>query len=165
MLGIEEAADNRDQYGRLGMRIKTDREQDGSEQGFTLIELLIVTVIIGILATVAIPVFLNQRTKAYDSTAKSDLRNLANFEEIYLNDYGTYADIGTVKLGEPDLFPSKGITLGVVDFTGPNGYCLSATHSGSTNTWYYDSEGGGLQPANTGCPDVTGGTPGTSLTG
>lgn len=153
------------------MWLNTNRPQDENDYGFTLIELLVVTVIIGILATVAIPVFLNQRDKAYDSTAKSDLRNLANFEEIYLNDYGTYADIGTVKLGEPDLFPSKGILLGVVDFIGDQGYCLFAKHlGGSTKVWYYDSEGGGLQPANApGCPDVTlakpGSIPGTSLQG
>ena len=150
------------------MWLVTARQHDENE-GFTLIELLVVTVIIGILATVAIPVFLNQRNKAYDSTAKSDLRNLANFEEIYLNDYGTYADIVTVKTGEPDLFPSKGITVGVAFFVTNQGYCLSATHAGSTNVWYYDSEGGGLQPANAGCPDVNASSPGvatgTTLTG
>lgn len=147
------------------MRMQMDRSRDEADEGFTLIELLIVTVIIGILATIAIPVFLNQRVKAYDSTAKSDLRNLANFEEIYLNDYGTYTTITQVKIGEPDLFPSKGITLRVVDYIGQDGYCLSATHAGSSNTWYYDSEGGGLQPANSGCPKVTGGTPGDTLIG
>jgi len=46
-----------------------------SEDGFTLIELLIVIVIIGILAAVAIPIFLNQQKAAIDSTVKSDVRN------------------------------------------------------------------------------------------
>jgi len=51
--------------------------------GFTLIELLIVVVIIGILASIAIPKFSNTKEKAYAAAMRTDLRNLATAQESY----------------------------------------------------------------------------------
>ena len=63
-----------------------------ARKGFTLIELLIVVVIIGILAAIAIPKFNNSKEKAYISSMRSDVHNLATAQEAYFSDNaGIYA--------------------------------------------------------------------------
>jgi type IV pilus assembly protein PilA len=66
------------------------KAMDEREEGFTLIELLVVMIIIGILAAIAIPVFLNQRKSGYDAGTKSDVKNAATAEETYFTDKGGY---------------------------------------------------------------------------
>jgi type IV pilus assembly protein PilA len=66
------------------------RMQD--EKGFTLIELLVVILIIGILAAIALPAFLNQREKAQDSEAKSGARTAQTALETLYTDKQDYTD-------------------------------------------------------------------------
>jgi type IV pilus assembly protein PilA len=74
------------------------------EKGFTLIELLVVILIIGILAAIAIPAFLNQKGKAYDSNAKSDARTAATAEETYYTDNAGYTSaVANLTSIEPTL--------------------------------------------------------------
>ena len=58
--------------------------------GFTLIELLIVVAIIGILAAIAVPNFLNAQVRAKVAQAKSEIRSLAMANEQYFLDNNTY---------------------------------------------------------------------------
>ena len=128
---------------------KALNKKDG-DKGFTLIELLVVVIIIGILAAIAIPVFLNQRKSAVDASMKSDLRTVATAMETYLTSNNKYpaaaSDISEVKL-------SAGNKIDVVVDNAGGNYTLYATRIADAQpssladgkAWTFDSDGGGLQ--------------------
>lgn len=71
------------------------RERQG---GFTLIELLVVVLIIGVLASIAIPAFLGQRRKAQDTAARALLRSGVIAAESYYTDNQTFAGLDVALL-------------------------------------------------------------------
>jgi type IV pilus assembly protein PilA len=81
--------------------------------GFTLIELLVVILIIGILAAIALPAFLNQRAKAQDADAKTVLVTAQKAMETYRTDHDTFATVTTADLTsiEPTLSAARNLTL------------------------------------------------------
>ena len=130
------------------MLARIRKMQEENEGGFTLIELLVVIIIIGILAAIAIPVFLNQRQKGWDAAVKSDLRNAATAEETWLTDNGTYsaavADLQSVgfKYSAASNYANNAALI-VPKPTGNTSYCIEAT-SASGKLMHYDSSAGGL---------------------
>jgi type IV pilus assembly protein PilA len=157
------------------MLARIRKMQEEHEEGFTLIELLVVIIIIGILAAIAIPVFLSQRNKGYDAGVKSDLRNAATAEETYLTDNNEYTDSEAALLdagfnesnksdykyaadGSSAPVQNGNLSIGFVDGTGDatttdktQAYCIEGT-SASGAVWSYNSAKGGLQPKGDACP-------------
>jgi type IV pilus assembly protein PilA len=133
------------------------------EEGFTLIELLVVMIIIGILAAIAIPVFLSQRQKGYDASVKSDLRTIANELESYNTDQQAYpaitggavtaAGVTTIGTDTTTVRTSTGNSfLYVLNTAGSavgSAYCLVGVNTKGTRPWEYISDLGGLQPSTT----------------
>lgn len=119
----------------LFLAIRKRLDQD--EHGFTLIELLIVVIIIGILAAIAIPAFLNQRERARVASMQSDLRNIAVEAETYFTAEGEYDGFeAATTLAD---FQSDGVTLDVITETDDD-FCITADHAGTDETWMYDSD-------------------------
>jgi type IV pilus assembly protein PilA len=114
------------------------RQRAQDEKGFTLIELLVVILIIGILAAIALPAFLNQRGKAQDTEAKSAVRTAQTAMETFYTDEQDYAaSKAQIQAIEPSLNSGQGTTLAVTSGTdgdGNGGYTLTVT-SKSSNTF------------------------------
>ena len=100
-----------------------------SRRGFTLIELLIVVVIIGILASIAMPKWQNTKGKANTAALKSDLRNLTVAQESYYYENQTY----TTDPVALNFSASQNVALTFVDASGA-GWSATATHAVASPT-------------------------------
>jgi type IV pilus assembly protein PilA len=136
------------------MLARLRKTQEENEGGFTLIELLVVVIIIGILAAIAIPTFLNQRTKGWEASAKADLRNAATAQESYFTETRALTGGGNgntytsdlAALGTEGFNPSGGVTVRVTSAS-TTAYTMCAVHTSGGRAFQISSGSGTITVA------------------
>jgi prepilin-type N-terminal cleavage/methylation domain-containing protein len=118
------------------------------EKGFTLIELLIVVLVIGILASIAIPKFSSTRERSFIASVTLDLKNLAAQQEVFHHDNQTYAsDHAAI----PEMSVTSGVNLSV-NQADPLGWAATGWHDAlpgrQCGIYYGSASAGNAVPAN-----------------
>ena len=107
------------------------RASFNSDKGFTLIELLVVVIIIGILAAIAIPVYIGVQNNAKNSATITDLTNAKLAVVAYYSDKGSMPAINSSTLGNYG-YTGTGVSDASTPAAAIGAFCLKATSASTT---------------------------------
>ncbi|HIC92583.1 MAG TPA: prepilin-type N-terminal cleavage/methylation domain-containing protein [Syntrophaceae bacterium] len=110
------------------------------QKGFTLIELLVCIIIIGIIAAIAIPKYLSYRTRAFDVTAKQDIKQCYEISQVYFLKEPD-GEVTQSILEENGLRLSDGVTLHIEDGTRDNLSLYTWYEPGGSKKYHCDASG------------------------
>jgi len=111
-----------------------------SEKGFSLLELVTITAIIATLAIIAIPQFSNYRSRAFNDSALSDLRNAATAQEAYFSDNQVYTNSATILVDSYNLSKNPDTQLSIS--AAANSYTMTAYQPSGNRTYTMVGPGG-----------------------
>lgn len=136
-----------------------NRKQNYNEEGFTLIEIVVVVLIIGILAAIAIPIFITQQNEAYIASVKSDLKNAGQFmEDRFTADKGYPTSLDGISISDGNTLNlyGGGITSSVTGGnTGTEGFGNTGNNKPKEDRLLTVDEFKEFNNANTGTPYMT----------
>lgn len=124
------------------------------DEGFSLVEIVVTIVIIGVLAAIAVPIYLSNQARAHESAIKSDLRTAATAVQVYAAENEAFpaaSDWNGMVASEQGM--SSGVVLTYT--ASETAFCIEGDHPQVEVPWSYNSDTGTIAAGSATCIGTT----------